>query len=169
MDPESTRRPILNVPSKVSLTKSLGKIRVNGTINNTGKKVGRNDPCPCGSGRKYKKCCLNGNRPTLRRERVPPRPKSAQGSHPFIPVNEPQFEQKATVDAMRNAGVREEVIYAFLRTGRFISPEARAVYDEQTLAEWDAAIEEWKNDHGQTDNQPDEVAPPTSEDADARD
>ncbi|MCT4544351.1 MAG: SEC-C metal-binding domain-containing protein [Vallitalea sp.] len=24
-----------------------------------GKKVGRNDPCPCGSGRKYKQCCLN--------------------------------------------------------------------------------------------------------------
>lgn len=23
------------------------------------KKAGRNDPCPCGSGRKYKKCCLN--------------------------------------------------------------------------------------------------------------
>ena len=22
-------------------------------------KVGRNEPCPCGSGRKYKKCCLN--------------------------------------------------------------------------------------------------------------
>lgn len=22
--------------------------------------VGRNDPCPCGSGKKYKKCCLNG-------------------------------------------------------------------------------------------------------------
>ena len=22
-------------------------------------KVGRNDPCPCGSGKKYKKCCLN--------------------------------------------------------------------------------------------------------------
>jgi preprotein translocase subunit SecA len=21
-------------------------------------KVGRNDPCPCGSGQKYKKCCL---------------------------------------------------------------------------------------------------------------
>ncbi|HVQ75009.1 MAG TPA: preprotein translocase subunit SecA [Candidatus Binatia bacterium] len=24
----------------------------------TGTKVGRNDPCPCGSGKKYKKCCL---------------------------------------------------------------------------------------------------------------
>ncbi len=23
-----------------------------------GRKVGRNDPCPCGSGKKYKKCCL---------------------------------------------------------------------------------------------------------------
>jgi preprotein translocase subunit SecA len=22
----------------------------------TGEKVGRNDPCPCGSGKKYKKC-----------------------------------------------------------------------------------------------------------------
>lgn len=22
-------------------------------------KVGRNDPCPCVSGKKYKKCCLN--------------------------------------------------------------------------------------------------------------
>ena len=22
-------------------------------------KVGRNEPCPCGSGKKYKKCCLN--------------------------------------------------------------------------------------------------------------
>ena len=21
--------------------------------------IGRNDPCPCGSGKKYKKCCLN--------------------------------------------------------------------------------------------------------------
>ncbi|MDI6601661.1 MAG: preprotein translocase subunit SecA [Thermoanaerobacteraceae bacterium] len=26
-------------------------------IKNTGKKIGRNDPCPCGSGKKYKNCC----------------------------------------------------------------------------------------------------------------
>lgn len=25
------------------------------------KKVGRNDPCPCGSGKKYKRCCLRGD------------------------------------------------------------------------------------------------------------
>jgi hypothetical protein len=27
------------------------------TFRHTGQKVGRNDPCPCGSGKKYKKCC----------------------------------------------------------------------------------------------------------------
>lgn len=54
------------------------KIQVNNVINNiyqqlpqtpetkkhilkpeNSKKVGRNEPCPCGSGKKYKKCCLN--------------------------------------------------------------------------------------------------------------
>jgi ABC-type uncharacterized transport system YnjBCD substrate-binding protein len=25
-------------------------------------KVGRNDPCPCGSGKKFKKCCLISQR-----------------------------------------------------------------------------------------------------------
>ncbi|MCH5252037.1 MAG: SEC-C domain-containing protein [Lachnospiraceae bacterium] len=28
-----------------------------GTIHNENRKVGRNDPCPCGSGKKYKHCC----------------------------------------------------------------------------------------------------------------
>ena len=28
------------------------------TVTRTSPKVGRNDPCPCGSGKKYKKCCL---------------------------------------------------------------------------------------------------------------
>jgi len=27
------------------------------TVRRQGKKIGRNDPCPCGSGRKYKRCC----------------------------------------------------------------------------------------------------------------
>ncbi len=29
-------------------------------VRTAGKKVGRNDPCPCGSGKKYKKCCGRG-------------------------------------------------------------------------------------------------------------
>jgi len=35
-------------------------VRVNATpFEREESKIGRNDRCPCGSGRKYKKCCLN--------------------------------------------------------------------------------------------------------------
>ena len=34
-----------------------GEIKVE-TIRNRGQRVGRNDPCPCGSGKKYKHCCM---------------------------------------------------------------------------------------------------------------
>ena len=30
------------------------------TVVHDGPRVGRNDPCPCGSGKKYKKCCGGG-------------------------------------------------------------------------------------------------------------
>ncbi len=33
-----------------------GKVK---PIRRPGSAIGRNDPCPCGSGLKYKKCCLN--------------------------------------------------------------------------------------------------------------
>lgn len=29
------------------------------TTTRVGPKIGRNDPCPCGTGKKYKKCCLS--------------------------------------------------------------------------------------------------------------
>jgi hypothetical protein len=35
------------------------------------RKIGRNDPCPCGSGKKYKKCCLNGTSDPLSGDDVP--------------------------------------------------------------------------------------------------
>ena len=34
-----------------------GTIITPGTVRNEHPKTGRNDPCPCGSGKKYKKCC----------------------------------------------------------------------------------------------------------------
>jgi hypothetical protein len=37
------------------LEAASGKIK---PIVRPGSKIGRNDPCPCGSGKKYKKCCL---------------------------------------------------------------------------------------------------------------
>lgn len=33
--------------------------------------VGRNDPCPCGSGKKYKKCCLNSSKTFMESQGTP--------------------------------------------------------------------------------------------------
>ena len=41
---------------KAALNYNRGESRSSQTITK-GKKVGRNDSCPCGSGKKYKKCC----------------------------------------------------------------------------------------------------------------
>jgi len=44
------------------------------TLNNSNLLIGRNDPCPCGSGKKFKKCCMDdfitqsANRRVLYRE-----------------------------------------------------------------------------------------------------
>jgi preprotein translocase subunit SecA len=37
-------------------TNTGGEVKKPEPIRNTGAKVGRNDPCPCGSGKKYKNC-----------------------------------------------------------------------------------------------------------------
>ena len=37
---------------------SQGPTRKIEPIRNRGERVGRNDPCPCGSGKKYKNCCM---------------------------------------------------------------------------------------------------------------
>jgi preprotein translocase subunit SecA len=42
--------------AKPTATSGDGTDSANKTIRK-GKKIGRNDPCPCGSGKKYKKCC----------------------------------------------------------------------------------------------------------------
>lgn len=33
-------------------------------------KIGRNDPCPCGSGKKHKQCCLGKEAPEVRQQRL---------------------------------------------------------------------------------------------------
>ena len=42
--------------SKSQIQKAEDYKRMHTPIVRTTRKIGRNDPCPCGSGRKYKKC-----------------------------------------------------------------------------------------------------------------
>src|SRR5215813_11900546 len=53
------------------------------------KKVCRNDPCPCGSGRKYKKCCLPSQ------EAARPRCLEDQTDKPFVAVLRPDVDEMA--------------------------------------------------------------------------
>lgn len=64
---EDTARGVLAfVPTKRIVRKAVAKITSTGgdgsdkkkpVVKSKSQKVGRNDPCPCGSGKKYKKCC----------------------------------------------------------------------------------------------------------------
>ncbi len=44
--------PVARVPS-------LPRVLPPSPVQRAGQKVGRNDPCPCGSGKKFKKCCMS--------------------------------------------------------------------------------------------------------------
>ncbi|MGN1305136.1 MAG: preprotein translocase subunit SecA [Oscillospiraceae bacterium] len=51
---EAPKRERVAEPTQTSGDGSLSATR------KSGKKIGRNDPCPCGSGKKYKNCCGSG-------------------------------------------------------------------------------------------------------------
>ena len=51
-----TRSPPAFIPRFGTRTESGGESKKIEPIRNMGAKVSRNDPCPCGSGKKYKNC-----------------------------------------------------------------------------------------------------------------
>ena len=46
---------------KVDVAEFMRQMRTKPVVRDY-KKIGRNDPCPCGSGKKYKNCCLNSGK-----------------------------------------------------------------------------------------------------------
>src|SRR5579883_2742382 len=54
-----TKSELKDLPSGVGRRyNNFGSV-ADASMVNSYKNVGRNDPCPCGSGKKFKKCCLN--------------------------------------------------------------------------------------------------------------
>ena len=62
-------------------------------LKNKRMKVGRNDPCPCGSGLKYKKCCLGKKNPM---------PGSYKDS--YYKRHKIRLKEKADIEGIRTAG-----------------------------------------------------------------
>jgi preprotein translocase subunit SecA len=56
--PEGMREQFIRFSNRLSKRKSHQDL-LNKIVNKSKLKVGRNDPCPCGSGKKYKKCHLD--------------------------------------------------------------------------------------------------------------
>ena len=54
LEGESCRR----IVRRIGVETALFERRVVSAAGRKGSKVGRNDPCPCGSGKKFKRCCL---------------------------------------------------------------------------------------------------------------
>ena len=53
-------------------------------------KVGRNDPCPCGSGKKYKKCCEAKQRKKFEATLLSGNPEASKTNKLFGRISQPQ-------------------------------------------------------------------------------
>jgi hypothetical protein len=56
--------------------------------------------------------------------------------------------EHAIVQAMKEAGLDPALIYAFEKTGRVVSAENQHLLSDADLAEWEAAVMEYRARHG---------------------
>jgi hypothetical protein len=97
------------------------------------KKVGRNDPCPCNSGKKFKKCCINKGVNHAKHEEAPK-------SHPLT-----EFNQEFLLDWFGTASmlpdnhgknirlellIREAIIYGQKYSGSTDKAKLQKVLDD---------------------------------------
>jgi SEC-C motif len=119
------------------------------------RKVGRNDPCQCGSGKKYKKCCLDADeaaRSSMRADALGPRAQMAEYAKPIIDVTNGSAESIREAidiakifwnlavlrdDAMREGALREALVQIdeasradFEETARMMLERHRAMFPE---------------------------------------
>jgi hypothetical protein len=59
----------------------------------TGRPVGRNEPCPCGSGKKYKHCCLDKDEAKARTARAKAAEKAAKAAEKETKAAEKEGEK----------------------------------------------------------------------------
>lgn len=137
------------------------------------KKISRNAPCPCGSGKKYKHCCYGKDFEWQEDE--------AGGIYKSVPISDdmadildqqrqnfvkhgrepgpddpiffdaPPVEQIEfqTDQAMKKAGIDPAFIHAYEKTGGLlVTEENKHLISDKDLAAWQDAIEEYRVKHG---------------------
>lgn len=136
------------------------------------KRISRNDPCPCGSGKKYKKCCYGkdfdfeeddeGNlfksvpisdemANLLQEQRQKFVEKHGREPGPkdklFFDMPHPEHLEHMMVEDMKKAGINPAIIYAFEKTGRLVTEDNQNLLSDADLDEWQAAIDEYEAKH----------------------
>ncbi len=134
------------------------------------KKISRNAPCPCGSGRKYKQCCINKDfewheTDDGRIARSVPVSKemsdlldelrqsyiAKHGREPEqIFEDAPPLEvvEHLTVEAMKKADVEPALIHAYIETGLMLNERNENKTPVADIEEWEAVIDAYERKTG---------------------
>jgi hypothetical protein len=137
------------------------------------KKVSRNAPCPCGSGKKYKHCCygkdfdfVESDDGTIGREvemteelrdvtnalmesfelRHGRKPEPTDKLFDGAPPLE--HIEHFTVEAMKKTGIDPALIHAYEKTSLLLNEQNERLVSESDVAEWEAAIDEYESKTG---------------------
>jgi hypothetical protein len=134
-------------------------------------KISRNDPCPCGSGKKYKKCCINkdfdwvetddgnvGRSVHLSDETIDVLQELRQSQiekFGYLPdrvfEGAPPLEhiEHFTIEAMKKAAVEPALIFAYEKTGGLLlNARNEKLVPDSDIEEWEAAIDEYEKSTG---------------------
>lgn len=137
----------------------------------------RNAPCPCGSGKKYKQCCSKkgfewlvdedgavfksvplsdemGEIVEQQRQRFVEQFGREPGPDDHVFFDAPPLEhvEHEMVQAMKKAGIDPAKIHAFEKTGLIVTEDNQHLLSDADLAEWEAAIQEYRAKHGNGDS-----------------
>lgn len=136
------------------------------------KRVSRNDPCPCGSGKKYKRCCwqkdfqwTEDENGTVYRDVPMPQALSddmagyldarrdAAGGELdpdelLFPNMHFEHAEHEMTQAMEKVGIDPALIYAFEKTGRIVSEDNMNQLTDAEIEAWHDAIDEYYEREG---------------------
>jgi len=73
----------------------------------SGRTAGRNEPCPCGSGKKYKHCCLEKDETKAREARVKAAEKDAKAAAKAAKAAEKDGAKDGAAEAGKEATARQ--------------------------------------------------------------
>ncbi len=103
-------------------------------------KIGRNVTCPCGSGKKYKQCCLNSENPE-KEIRL-----RSQGKSELNDMNE---KMRRGYELLRNGeekGACEEWLLFWEGLKGFYIPQMKSITDAEKIFPFDHFLLEWSRD-----------------------